>query len=451
MDANKGIKILRIVSLTLGILSMLFFLYTKIAHAETIQEPFPTDIPYMPDWKYSPFKDNTTAQNNLINAVNQYFIDSGFGQVPEYMLGFNSVTNNIYSVQIWYNGGKNNGKYAYGTYMMNEWLNGSSSYCQYIATQATIFVTTNGEYYSGSASPSNKNRNYTTYWQNRSSTALKVGEINDNYVIVYSNSQLEDVSYSNNNYDTYSGYITIEEVTNGNGELTEGEVTETLEKAQIVIDGGVQATDTIGNAKVSTIQGFFQGIANAIWNNGQNLIANFKSFFQPFFSYWSSLWSSIKDKIDEIKGDFESLLEKITAIVQILQQYVANDFTAGGIAQVWESNFTNSHINTLLTTGNNIKTALLELGDVEPNEPVITVNIQNNTFFGTTEEYQFNFTWYNNIKTPVLAFITAFWLVGLGIHLFTQIPNMIHGVSGTAHGIQNAMPTETYSHKDIYH
>lgn len=442
METSKGIKILRIVSLTLGIISMLFFLYTKIAHAESQQVPFPTDNPLQPSWDFSPFKDNTTAQNNLVNGVKQALIDKGYNNNPDFMITFvnYNTSNNIYECRIYFNAGRNGNMYEYGTYLLYDWLTNESSRYGIIACYGTIYCTTDGQIYSNSIPTAPNTNSYNNgFTSNINGISLKIGDVNGRNYPVYSSAYVYDITGNDLNNNT--GIITVAQSGASTVEIIEAQITEIFENTELIAQAGSQTTDTLDTLKQSTLKGWLQTIVDSIWKSANNKVQNLTSFFSPTFQFWSSIWSHIKDKIDGIKDDFESLLEKVETIVDILQEYVANDLTAGGIAQVWQTNFQASYVYTLITTGNSIKTALSSLGNTNATEPIITVNLGNNTFFGQTGEYIFRFGWYENIRTAVVTFITAFWIVGLGIHLFTQIPNMIHGVSGTAHGIQNASGT----------
>lgn len=444
MNTNKGIKILRIVSLSLGIISMLFFLYTKICHAESQQVPFPNDIPYRPSWDYSPFKDNATAQNNLVNSAKQALADKGYNNNPDFMLAFASYNENdhLYTVRVWFNAGKNGNMYEYGTYQMHDWLSDNATRCGYISEQGTIYVTSTGELYSNSIGQAPSANSFQwVYTSEKTGKTMKIGEVNGAAGVVYSTTNVYDITGSDMNSNT--NIITIAKSGLTTEEIIEAQITGIFENTELIAQAGSQTTDTLDTLKQSTLKGWLQAIIDSIWKSANNKVQNLTSFFSPTFKFWTSIWSHIKDKID-------GLVELITAIKEILQESIGNDLTAGGIQNEWITDYQQSDIYTLVNVGTGIKNSLSNLGQAEPQAPRIIVNFGNNTFFGNLPEYEFSWLWYENNRTVITTFITAFWLVGLGIHLATQIPNMIRGVSGSAHGIQNAVqPTEV--HKDIFH
>lgn len=423
MDTNKGIKILRIVSLTLGIISMLFFLYTKVCHAQEIATngEFPlymcgygnyTD--YLPD-KVKPF---ITA--DLLNA----YRTTAYSQLPSGITGeTNCRTVLMYDAnpsatyfEIVYDFSNTRYELTCSTETLGTNVD---IWYEYNARCNVRVYYSDGHYTLISRDWGNLNRRI------RTSDFLEVSD--GSYVINFdkNTSTLYYPMFANfeNAFTSSKGFTYFSYPPTTDPEFQDM-VQDVWQEGQIVIDSGTQATDTIGTLTNGNLKSWFQAIINSIWNFGNNTVNNLKQFFAPFFN--------------RITTRFTELIELLTSIYNLLLEYIGNDLTPSGIAQVWQTNFENSFVYTLITTGNSIKTALSSLGNTNATAPVITVNLGNNTFFGQTGEYIFTFAWYENIRTGVVTFITAFWLVGLGIHLFTQIPNMIHGVSGTAHGIQNA-------------
>lgn len=433
MDSTtKALKIIRIVSLTLGIICMVLFLWNKIAHAENTSVPYPAGAPYMPSWDYSPFKDNAEAQANLVAGVQQALADKGFNNNPEFMitmLSFNS-TNQTYNCRVYFNAGRNGNMFEYGTYLMQGWLNDESSRFGFSACYGEIDCTTNGQVYrNGLPTAPNVNSFNNGYTSDRSGVALQLGTCNGRNVVVYSSAQVHDITGNDMNVDT--GYITIEEnTTGGNGELDEAVVTEALELAEVVINGGVQATDSIEDAKIGTIQGFFQSVVNAIWNNGKNLIDNLKTFFTPMFNVIKQIWSLLGQ-----------ILEKLEELLTWLQGADIEDPDTT-LTSVWTACYQASWVYSLVQIFTSLKTQIGSIGNTPTVAPVLTITVPDNALMrGFTRVVNFN--WYLDVKDTVIPIITAFATAGFGVYLFTQFPNVIHGVSGTGSRAEHGKMFET--------
>ena len=442
MDKHETIQKLRIITLTLSIVLSVFFIATRIAHCEEGEVIYhPTEIPFNASWDYSPFKDNRQAQQNAKTAIEQAFTAKGW--TPDrYFLTFYSMNNGIYTCRVWYNGGRqNSGLYEYGTYLMEDWLSGTSNRSGIIAEQGTISLTSNGELYDNSLPTQPDTNSFQNYFTNNVSTVtLTKGSINRG-VPVYMVGYLTDITGNSLNVDT--GNVTMVAEEEPAPDWLESALIEVQEKTQIIAGDANQTIDTLSQAQLGN---WFQNIIDQIHNSTVWAFNNLQSFFYPFTYNIQKFLQIITDKIQNIVDGF-TIFDEIKQILTVIKNAVANDLTAGGIAETWETNFQQSDIYRLVNFGKDVKTALQSLGNVEANAPVITVNMDN-TFFGNAGSYTFEFTWYDSIRTPIVTFITAFWLTGLAIHLLTQIPNMIHGVSGTAHGIQGAMPTHTEVWRD---
>lgn len=273
--------------------------------AEETQVPFPSSVPYVPSWDYSPFKDNTEAQSNLVAGVKQALIDKGFNNNPDFMITFVNYnsSDHIYECRIYYNGGRNGNMMEYGTYLLCDWLSGTSSRYGFVAAYGTVYVTTAGQIYSNSIpNAPNVNSFNNGYTSNRSGVSLTVGGVNGRNVVVYSTRDVTDISGNDLNVDT--GNVSL------SGSLPPGADVgfyESLESAltQLQELTSIGAGLTEDMSTVSLFERLYYWLNNFqtnVYNLFYGIWLNFQSLFQPmidniahFFDVIYNLWVQLFD------------------------------------------------------------------------------------------------------------------------------------------------------------
>lgn len=441
MDTNKGIKLLRIVSLTLGIISMLFFLYTKICHAQGTQITTETQMPLLYgegigyDSSQIEFNQGIINQINAIGAstdTNAYnktkYTGYGFYTIGAIKSSYYEIIAHCFPNQSTGNPSWSTEEISGFTAIKFELVN--MNYNSYANIYRVDLDGTNVRYYGDTNASvtiypydfANQNQAGIYVWTQNVYKRDYLLWVNPDY---YANGIIPDLS------GTYSAlarpYFT-QDIEN----QEQATITGIFEKTALIAGAG----QDLASLPPATMQSWLQGIIDTIWASANNKVQNLTSFFGPNFSI--------------VTGKLTGILQGIHDIITVLNTAVGNDLTAGGIQNAWITDYQQSDIYTLVNVGTGIKNSLSNLGQAEPQAPRIIVNLGQNTFFGSVPEFEFSWLWYESNRTIITTFITAFWLVGLGIHLATQIPNIIRGASGSAHGIQNAVqPIEV--HKDIYH
>lgn len=422
-------KVLRNISLTIGIICGVFFICTKIGHCETLPEPYPTTYPMQPAWDYTPWINNTEAQQKIINTTNNWINATSLSD-KKYILEMNRLSNGEYKVYMYYNNPHPN-LYPYaGTYMLEEWLNDETTRFGIVGVQVSFTFDINGNML-GSAPTYNHNteNGFKNFYngQKRSAIAITKGEVNQQYIF----------------YVSWAWTALTQDLLNDTQEPSIVQYVEPFPDAEQALESIIPITSeiadiqetvsgTLADMQQGTLKSWLNSIIQELHNGTTYIASAFSSAFLPFWNNFKDFYNWIKDKWTIL----DSIEEGIKTVINILD----DDLTPQNIADVFIEGWQSITLYRVIQDGIYIKDAILSLGNVEPQAPTISITLPN-TFLGKEVTYTTDFAWYENVRTAVTTFFVAFITVGLGIHIFIQIPSYIHGLSGSAHGLQQGAIT----------
>lgn len=198
-------------------------------------------------------------------------------------------------------------------------------------------------------------------------------------------------------------------------------------------------TGTIADMQSNTLKNWLNNIITEIHNGTTTIVNNLKTAFQPFWNNVIGIWQTIKDFWEWLKEKW-NVIDSIESGIKTVIDILDDDLTPQNIADTFVEGWQSITLYRVIQDGIYIKDAILSLGNVEPQAPTISITLPS-TFLGKEVTYTTDFAWYENVRTAVTTFFVAFITVGLGIHIFIQIPSYIHGMSGSAHGLQQGAIT----------
>lgn len=423
-------KIIRNISLTIGIICGVFFICAKIGHCETLAEPYPTTYPMQPSWDFTPWINNAEAQQRIINTVDTWINTTSLSN-KKYLLQISRASGNGTDVYMYYNNPYQAIYPDAGTYLLEEWLNDTETRFGIVGVRVTFNFDANG--YATSTPTYNHNSDNSFFnqynGQKRSAVAITKGTVNNNYIFYVSSAWTKLISQNNKMIDTQEPSIVqyVEPFPEAE-EALQSIIPITSEIAEI----GETVSGTLADMQQGTLRSWLNSIIQELHNGTTYIASAFSSAFLPF-------WNNFKNFVDWIKDKwtiFNSIEDGIKTVINILD----DDLTPQNIADTFIEGWQSITLYRVVQDGIYIKDAILSLGNVEPQAPTISITLPA-TFFGKEITYTTDFAWYENIRTAVTTFFVAFITVGLGIHIFVQIPSYIHGMSGSAHGLQQGAIT----------
>jgi len=396
MKDNKLYKVLRIIFLTLAIISLVFTLCKKVGLCASVNPPsYTTDFPL----PYGPGSNIGYGTFPLTDEIIQGCVSAAFDS------SVGSMFSNGYSVTV-YEIESNN---AYITLSINggdSIVAARSSFPDLVSGCGVAFdrngvaevryTVSSGSYsvrYTGSSS-SQKWCDFGNHLDSlpTGGNALETGTFISGYPVAFS----EGYNRSYNNILVFANAdsgINFE-----NGEVTSLPSFDSL-------PGNVTSTDD-QQTLFDKLKGWLSTLSGNIQKGFKNIEENLTSFFKPY--------------LDNIKGFFE---------------WVTEPFDPEAASDSLDSIQVISDIRSL----NNVigSSGIFDWDNVTPSSRVAF------TFdFGGAvlphHQYEINFDWYTGtVKTLILSILVTFLVVGLLVTIINNIPSMIHGHSGDSGGGSN--------------
>jgi len=440
MNDNKTIKVLRIITLTLTMLLLVFALAKKVGIcAASEQISVPREIPFTPMFQYSPLANDFDAQVNLVSDLNTFF---GLG---DYVLMFDNV-NDATSIKVYARGSG-----PFGLYGFSSWVNGNSSSIGYVGTPYTGHINADGTL-DGSLTVSPYGNGF--YYESAGDTDviyITIGSVNP-FIPVYSPSivyDVNDMGQEGNNSMLSIGLY------DDNGEID-------FDALQSLVDSTGEFADNMsgfisdlpvdnGN---NTVSQWLSNIFNLLGGGFSGLFNNIFTFFKPYLDSFIEFWGSLIDIITSIP----SVLNDIKSILQ------GNGDEQSIIYSAWINGYNNSVFADIATLASNCKNILWQIvntpaassvvytiNTVPVNVPNANTGAANNVYlFGQT--WTLDFSWYRTasimgktIYEWVNSTFFTFLYVGFLAALFFKLPSIIGGASGFSHTIHGSY-TDSVGH-----
>lgn len=450
-----------------------FFLcsFTVKADEITLADPYPSIYPMQPSWDYTPWINNTVAQQSIISEVDSWINSTSLSD-KKYLLQMSRASGDGFDVYMYYNNPYPAIYPSAGTYLLDGWLNDTETRFGIVGVQVTFSFDSNGYLlHSPTYNHNSDNSFYNQYnGQKRSSVSLTRGGVNNRYIFYVSSAWTKLTNQSNVMVDTQEpSIVQYVEPFPPASEALDSIVPVTSEIATIAGD----LTGSLADMSPNTLKGWFNSIIQELHNGTSYIASAFTSAFLPFWNNFKlffdwikslSIWQTIEDIYTWLieRSPFAAIAEIVDNILDYgrvngefdFKFFLRNVFslpTGEEIKAMFLQTELGIMFNTINTNMSDILNALMIDNIVVPDVLRFTIPYRIPTMWVDspgqlmylTGDIELNFAWYADIRDTYLSVLMPFLYCGFGIYILKALPGIIGGTSGFYHNVaETAFPPD---------
>ena len=449
---DNSYKILRIIFLTLAIISLVFTLCKKVGLCAELGDtiPFPVDDnTFIPRFNYSPIMDNVDAQINLVADLNSEFSD--------YLVFFNN-SNNPSSLTVYVREGSG----AFGVYAFDAFLSGSSDNFACVGVPYDITIGSDGHILSSSRSPYGQGFYYQNFGNTVNNISIVLGSVNPHVPVYCPNPVTLVNAYGN---ETGTMVITSGVIESGGGNIDIDYVQEIISgtsefssEVSGIIDN--LPSDTSNKSVLDWLRNIFTVIGGGFSGLFRSLFNFLQPFLQGFLDFFSNIYDKIVDFASDVADSFSNVVTTITSFFNsvkrvfdwfyehgqdsdhqfdfmILYHYLF-DFDSETALTAFQNNKYGDFILDVRDLGSTIYNSIS--GVTASDRVFFTIPLSDKLGGVNIGDITIDFSWYSSIRDTFLPYFMAFLYVSAIWLFFKRLPDIIHGAASAESSFIDSLP-----------